>query len=325
MPFDTTTAPSAQEAPRAHPSLFDKQIWLDAIMRRTDLTASAKVLAWRLADHHNQNTGRCNPPLPTLAKGTGTSRSVVHENLNALRDAGLIDWTSGNSSRSNSYVLMGVAIHERTAKPASPAPQRGKAPHLRLVPKDDAPASETVRPTGLRPSGPPDRQPSGQSDTNSPILTPEGTLPPLSPSEREVAIEAFKAGIDDFDFDTLAKIEAGTFVFPFDRPAPPLSPLAGLRVEQDTTDTHKPVVKVERQRQATETQWPDDLVWSNQIRDMASKRAARGSDFIKEAFLDFKAHALKNSRRSKDWHKAWLDWYDEASLRAARSQKGAAV
>lgn len=117
-------------------------------MARKDLTASAKVLAWRLADHHNQRTGQCNPSLPVLSKGTGTSRSVVAANLVALRDAGLIEWATGNSAGSNRYTLQGVTIHDPKAKPASrpsPAPEQ-----------DNDPAPETVRPAGPLPSGPPD-------------------------------------------------------------------------------------------------------------------------------------------------------------------------
>lgn len=277
MAFDTTSAPKAQETPRAHPTLFDKQIWLDAIMRRTDLTASAKVLAWRLADHHNQNTGRCDPSLPVLAKGTGTSRSVVHDNLNALRDAGLIDWTSGNSSRSNRYQLKGVEIHDRAAKPDSPTPQRGKAPHLRLVPKDDAPASETVRPAGLQPSGLSDRQPSGQPDTNSPTLTLQGTLSPSTPSSAS------------------------------DGPAAPFSPSTGHQGAQDITHTNQP----DRKPQATT--WPDTLGWTREIRDMAVDHyGGFHPDELKATFYKFRDHAKNKGLKYTDWHKAWLEYFKGA-------------
>ncbi|WP_409564287.1 helix-turn-helix domain-containing protein [Methylobacterium sp. J-076] len=194
-------------------------------MARKDISSSAKVLAFRLAAHHNQNTGRCNPSLPTLARGTGKPRSVVYTNLVALREAGLIDWTTGNSSTSNSYVLKDVEIHDPKAKPTSPVPERGKGPKLRLVPKDDPPAPETVRSTGLPPSGQPDYPPSGLPDPNTPILTSEGTLSPSTPSE-----------------DT----------------ASPLSP-EGRRGETDDTHTSQRETKVERQSKLRATAWPDDL------------------------------------------------------------------
>lgn len=286
---DGNVAPAAQ----VHPTLFDKQIWLDAIMRRKDLTDSAKVLAWRLADHHNQRTGQCNPSLPVLSEGTGRSRSVVHENLTALRDAGLIDWTSGNSSRSNSYVLKGVEIHDRTAKPTR---KGGKDPGptseaviipfpgtAQTVPEiGSSQALETVRPNGLRQSGLSDRSPSGQPDTNSPILTPEGTLSPSTPSKAS------------------------------EGPATPFSPSTGRQGVQDSTHPSQPAAKVDRQTKPRETTWPDTLGWTRDVYEMASDYQPRGSGFIKEAFLAFKAHAMKNRRRSTDWHAAWLTWYKEA-------------
>lgn len=248
-------------------------------MERKDITSSAKVLAWRLADHHNQHTGRCNPSLQALVRGTGISRSVVHANLTALRDAGLIEWTSGNSMGSNSYVLKGVAIHDPKAKLASPIPERGKAPILWLVPKDDASASETVRSTGLPPSDQSDYPPSGQSDPNTPILTPEGTLSPSTPSE-----------------DT----------------ASPLSP-EGHRGETNGTHTIQPKTKVEPQIKPRATAWPDDMVWSRPIAEMAEdhyRGFSRGE--IKVTFDNFRDHAQSRGLKYADWHKAWMDYFKGA-------------
>ena len=68
-----------------------------------------KCLLMALADHHNKDTGQCNPSLRRLAERTCMKKQTVVNNINNLIDAGLIskvkDPGDGGGRRSNNYIL----------------------------------------------------------------------------------------------------------------------------------------------------------------------------------------------------------------------------
>jgi hypothetical protein len=70
------------------------------------LTHGAKVLASRIALHHNIDTGQCNPSMVMLTAGTGMSERTVRRMLAELTVSGWIrvDRTSGRYR--NSYGLI---------------------------------------------------------------------------------------------------------------------------------------------------------------------------------------------------------------------------
>ncbi|MGU3419543.1 helix-turn-helix domain-containing protein [Methylobacterium sp. D54C] len=145
---DGNTAPAAQEAPRAHPTIVGKAFWMEKLLADKNLSQSAKLIGVRLALHHNSQTGRCFPTVETLMDGTTNSRATVHRGLTALRKAGYIDWKTGNSKWSNSYELKGVPTRQSGERPAS------KVSHLRLATSEGMPVSEIEGPTvsPVRPS-----------------------------------------------------------------------------------------------------------------------------------------------------------------------------
>lgn len=299
---DGNTAPAAQAQARAHPNVFDKWLWLEPIMARRDISKGAKVLAQRLAHHHNSKTGLCNPSMPTLATGTGSSRAAVARDLAILREAGIIDWVQGNGTGvSNRYTLKDVAISQTKADLAA---QGGKGPALRLATSDGVPvpevgpvqASEPVPEVGPYPSQKWDYPPVPEvgpepMQSSNPV---KETTSPLDPSSAS------------------------------DGPATPFSPSTGHQGAQDSTHTSQPAAKVERQSKPREIPWPDTLVWSKEVHDMARDHyAGPVGGKSKDVFIAFKVHALKNGWRRTDWHKAWRDWYREAGrIENAKRLKG---
>lgn len=61
-----------------------------AMAIRESLRPGEKLVLLALADHHNRETGRCDPSLDTLAGDAVMTRKAVIANLHALREKGLI-------------------------------------------------------------------------------------------------------------------------------------------------------------------------------------------------------------------------------------------
>lgn len=83
-----------------------------AQMRGFPLEASARLVLYTLADHHNQDNGQCFPSQSTIAEEAGVSRNTVPRALQSLVDAKFIRIvTRGGLSarggrRSDSYVFL---------------------------------------------------------------------------------------------------------------------------------------------------------------------------------------------------------------------------
>jgi hypothetical protein len=67
----------------------------------------AQLVLLHLANHHNGQTGRCDPSLVGLAEGTGMSKRAVQDKLALLDDRGLItrQRTKGGKGHRTSYLL----------------------------------------------------------------------------------------------------------------------------------------------------------------------------------------------------------------------------
>jgi len=72
---------------------------------RQQLPPLAKLVLLALADHHNDDTGRCNPGLARLSERTGLPRCSVQRATTELQAAGLISTTPGGGRASTTYAL----------------------------------------------------------------------------------------------------------------------------------------------------------------------------------------------------------------------------
>jgi hypothetical protein len=70
-----------------------------------ELSPGAKIVGARIALHRNIETGQCNPSLPQLAAGTGTSDRNVRRMLNELEQAGwlIVDKSRGGRRSVTTY------------------------------------------------------------------------------------------------------------------------------------------------------------------------------------------------------------------------------
>jgi predicted transcriptional regulator len=72
---------------------------MSAIQANPDLSMAAKLVLIRLADVHNQETGRCDPSLPSISRDLGISERAVRIGIRSLEAARLIK-TSHRQERS---------------------------------------------------------------------------------------------------------------------------------------------------------------------------------------------------------------------------------
>jgi hypothetical protein len=110
-----TSAESARNGRAYSISEFkDRDEWMRLLLAidGSDLIPSAKIVGASVALHHNVKTGRCDPPLLTLAKATGMSVRNVRRMLRILEQSGwlITDQSSGGCRadeeyNANSYVL----------------------------------------------------------------------------------------------------------------------------------------------------------------------------------------------------------------------------
>ncbi len=84
-------------------------MWSQALLT-SSLSSNAKVVAWRLTEHLNLTTGRCDPSIPTLAAGCGISKPHVDRGLKELRDDG---WIRRKGARS--FELLMDNVYDRIA------------------------------------------------------------------------------------------------------------------------------------------------------------------------------------------------------------------
>lgn len=108
---------------RVPATMSEKFFWLKAILRDTDLSASAKNVAAALMTFHNDRTGQCNPSQKRLAEAVGLSRMRVNRLVAELRVGGWIEAenTLGASnyrlalSRAGSAIASGECVETETA------------------------------------------------------------------------------------------------------------------------------------------------------------------------------------------------------------------
>lgn len=80
-----------------------------------NMTASAKLTLFALANRHNQETGRCDPSVETLSLDVGLSERAVRAGIRALEKARFITTThrnirtgAGRRNLTNRYRILGV-------------------------------------------------------------------------------------------------------------------------------------------------------------------------------------------------------------------------
>ncbi|AWN43485.1 helix-turn-helix domain-containing protein [Methylobacterium durans] len=99
-------------------SLLQKWNLLQVIIASPDLSASAKVVAARLLDFFNSQTGRCCPSYQALADGTGLKRRAIIYAIQELEQAGWIavERVKGGAAAANRYATNAFQIDfSRTA------------------------------------------------------------------------------------------------------------------------------------------------------------------------------------------------------------------
>lgn len=272
---DTTPAPAAQAA-QAHPTVFDKWLWLEPIMARRDISKGAKVLAQRLAHHHNSKTGQCNPSMPTLAAGTGSSRTAVARDLAILRDAGIIDWIQGNGTGvSNSYILKDVAIGQTkagTASKGTPAPKRGKGP-----------ASTSGAVVIPFPGAAPTAPEAGPSPASEPV--PEVGSYPSQKWDHPPVPEVGRKPVQSEPVKRTSVSSEGP---------------SGDSGKQTASGSQKG-------QKGQYTAFPADFTLTDDRIKIATSRGVKTQD-VKEVFAHFREHHLAKGTRSPNWPAAWGTW-----------------
>lgn len=93
---------------------------------RADLTPTAKLVLYALAHRHNQETGRCDPSVVTIARDIGVSERSVQYAIRQLCDAKAITVTErkrrtgrGRRDMTHRYRILGYAGQNMGAKFAS--------------------------------------------------------------------------------------------------------------------------------------------------------------------------------------------------------------
>lgn len=96
--------------------------WMEGLLADPALADSAKVVALRLALHLNLATGRCDPSVERLAKGSGRQVRAVYSTISLLEQAGWIRRTGRKGRHSNQYALSRPAtLHDSAG--FNPAPR----------------------------------------------------------------------------------------------------------------------------------------------------------------------------------------------------------
>ncbi|GJE43843.1 hypothetical protein AEGHOMDF_3022 [Methylobacterium soli] len=85
--------------------LRDRERWIAAVLADPEMTAQCKVVAVRLALHHNIGTGRCDPSVDGLAAGACCTSRAVEKAIAFLDKAGWISRSSTRGRHRNRYQL----------------------------------------------------------------------------------------------------------------------------------------------------------------------------------------------------------------------------
>ena len=105
-------------------------------MKQKGLKPAAKIVLYWLADHHNGETGQCNPSINRLAKCCEMSRRSVENHIAALVDVGLLKvenaFRDKGGKTSNSYTLMLDDTDAQNLRMGSAKSAHGDAQNLRM-------------------------------------------------------------------------------------------------------------------------------------------------------------------------------------------------
>lgn len=135
-------------------TLLMKWQMLQTIFKHPGLSSSAKVIAGRLLDHLNTQTGQCNPSYSRLAEATGLSRDTAMAAVHQLEEANVVKVTRsvadgrqaqpGQMLPSNSFAF-DFGTPNQSENPTTPSrktrPPQSENPTT-LVDKTDHPQSE---------------------------------------------------------------------------------------------------------------------------------------------------------------------------------------
>lgn len=205
----------AKSQVRQRIDLVEKIEWLALVEAGKDLSSTAKVVASRLVlGHLNNHTLRCDPSMPTLAKGIGRTVSVVADALAELRDAGWIEWTPKKGERNRYRLLRGLfdavnaGTHPEHRNPTPPEDRKGVHRNTGGVPHRNSGSEpvterseEPVSSTGGGPGGPvrEGKERIEAFGRKGPMPATDSPLPAdfeLTPDRRAVAETAGVAGDD---------------------------------------------------------------------------------------------------------------------------------
>lgn len=275
---------------------------MEKLLADGNLSQSAKLIGVRLALHHNSQNGRCFPTVETLMDGTTNSRATVHRGLKALRKAGYIDWKTGNSKWSNSYVIKTEGVQNPSSKPPKVATS-GQASHLRLATSDGMPVPEV--------------KPGGEGSTVSPV-TPS-TVSPVTP-------QLLKSNPGKGYDEGREKEERATAP---DSLATPFHPY-GRQGAQDSADRRQPDLVSQptgRKLSFHDIATPE---WIERELNWARVQFQDDNDFIIPTSKGFKRIAIEKGWRLPEdkWHEVWMSYsISEAHKRpsAPRPKNAAAI
>ena len=94
-----------------------------AALETTSLPANEKLVLILLADHADDETGRCWPSQNYIAKRSGLTRETINRTIKRLSGKGLIRihhrFRDDGSSRSNTYIVM-PGLHPPCARESHP-------------------------------------------------------------------------------------------------------------------------------------------------------------------------------------------------------------
>lgn len=109
----------------------DRDDWLKLLLAVDSdaLSSSAKVVAIRIALHHNVESGQCNPTIGRLALGTGMSESTVRRMIRELEEAGWLGVDRTRGRHSNSFDLRAPTLsHAKGLNPVNGDSVEGSNP-----------------------------------------------------------------------------------------------------------------------------------------------------------------------------------------------------
>ncbi len=103
--------------------------------KRTGLKPTERLVAYMLADHHNEGTGRCDPSVSLLVEETGLDARSVSRAISRMAEAGHITVTPHIGSR-NTYLLHPKEASEEVTHPrhSAPPPPAESHPRQRVTP-----------------------------------------------------------------------------------------------------------------------------------------------------------------------------------------------